>query len=88
MTYEQVAIERWFATNNTSPLTGLPVDAALIPNIQLKRQLAVDIYPFHLRLATNADSAGSKLEEAGGSSSTAEAARQRQRRRQQQQQQR
>jgi hypothetical protein len=50
MTYERVAIERWFAGgNNTSPLTGLPVDTCMLkPDISMKRRLDVDIYPFKL----------------------------------------
>jgi hypothetical protein len=48
MTYERVAIERWFsAGNKTSPKTNLPVDiSVLIPDIQMKRQLDIDVYPF------------------------------------------
>jgi hypothetical protein len=51
-TYEKSAIERWLKTTHTSPRTGDPMDATLIPNLNLKK-LIQDIleevrFPFPL----------------------------------------
>jgi hypothetical protein len=51
MTYERMAIERWFAVGNTtSPLTRKEIDPSILTaDIAMKRRLAVDIYPFRMR---------------------------------------
>lgn len=39
-TYDRESIERWFMFNNTSPLTGLPLNSLdLVPNNELKEQI-------------------------------------------------
>lgn len=41
MTYDRPAIERWFSTASTSPLTGLPLSSkALVPHATLREQIA------------------------------------------------
>lgn len=41
MTYDRPAIERWFTTHSTSPLTGLPLrSTALTPHAVLRNQIA------------------------------------------------
>lgn len=78
MTYDRPAIERWFTSSSTSPLTGLPLASkALTPHAQLRDQIGAFVQ-MHAHLLTPQPSgkdllAAAAAQQAGGSS-TAHAA--------------